>query len=218
MRAILFRHAGNLSERIYRTFLFDSVNVRFMKKITNDSICYRAIDYRLSFNSKKSNHQSTSVQHLFKSLLPSIPALPLSSKQLSVSNLFLRHKNHNNSKIVVASNFPHHTTQRSFYSSVKNSTNERIVCFSNLHNLRNSCKNSIFCVISVAFPSSPVKKDFSSQASDHRARSAVGLTFELKKCKKSQRRLPFSCRFVHSNQGMMVWVSDYDKPDNSVNK
>lgn len=172
----------------------------------NGSTSYRANDYRLLSLYQKSN-QLTAVRHLFKS--PSITTLPLLGKQLSQ---FLHQ---NNTKVVVASN----TIQRRlFFSSVKNTTfNERIFRFSNLHNLRNSCKNSIFNLVSVTFPFTQAKKDFSSRASDHRARSAVGYTVQLKKCKKSQRGLSFSCRFVHSNQGMMVWVSDYDKPDNSVN-
>lgn len=184
-----------------------------MKKLTNASMILRANDYRLLSLNQKSN-QSISVRHLFRS--PSITSLPLLGKQFCSLNIqFLNKNHHNNIKIVVASTTIY---QRRFLSSVKSTTfNERIFRFSNCVNLRNSCKNSIFCLVSTAFPFSPVKKDFSSRASDHRTRSAVRQTVDLKKCKKSQRGLSFFCRFVHLNQGMMVWVSDYDKPDNSVN-
>lgn len=175
------------------------------------------IEISLSLKKNKKSNQSSAVRHLFKSLQQPtfITAIPLLTKQLSSITY---DSQNNNKNIVVTYNFPYYTSQRNFFLSVKHPNNERKYRFSNLHNLRNSCENSIFCVISFTFSFSCVKKDFSSRASDHRARSAVEVTQKNNKSQKSQRRLSFSCRFVHQNQGMMVWVSDYDKPDTSVNK
>lgn len=157
---------------------------------------------------QKKNYQSITVRHFVKSL-PNFTSLPsLLSKQLSLLSIFLQ----NNRKFVVVSN---KTTVQPRSKFLCNTFNERIFRFSNcVKHLRNSSHFTS----SKVFPLLCVKREFSWLV-ECRATSAVGLlkAENTKSSNKKSSRLSFSPRFVHSNQGMMVWVSDYDKPDTSVN-
>lgn len=91
--------------------------------------------------------------------------------------------------------------------------------FSSVFYFPRICKNCVrqnSSYFSTAFE----KRNFSLLASHHRNSwtAVIFITqqqFILKCVKKSQRLLNFRS-FITSKPGMMVWVSDYDKPDPSV--